>query len=107
MTLKNTRVLSAISTFALTFIVACGSDSTGPASVDATAALQSLALGLQTVGGTQDPTAPDLSTSLGAVAPLLSQVGVTIDAEKRRGVGAELRRIISRGRVSGSCPTDR
>jgi hypothetical protein len=79
MTLKNTRALSAISTFALAFIVACGSDSIGPASVDATAALQSLALGLQTVGGTQDPTAPDLSTSLGAVAPLLSQVGVTID----------------------------
>jgi hypothetical protein len=79
MTLKNTRVLPAISTFAVAFMVACGSDSTGPGSVDATAALQSLALGLQTVGGTQDPTAPDLSTSLSAVAPLLSQVGVTID----------------------------
>jgi hypothetical protein len=79
MTLKNTRILPAISTFAVAFMVACGSDSTGPGSVDATAALQSLALGLQTVGGTQDPTAPDLSTSLSAVAPLLSQVGVTID----------------------------
>jgi len=79
MTFKNTRVLSAISVFAAAFTVACGSDSTGPGSVDATAALQSLALGLQTVGGTQDPTAPDLSTSLGAVAPLLSQVSVTID----------------------------
>jgi hypothetical protein len=79
MTFKNTRVLSAISIFAATFMVACGSDSTGPGSVDATAALQSLALGLQAVGGTQDPTAPDLSTSLSAVAPLLSQVSVTID----------------------------
>jgi hypothetical protein len=79
MTLKNARALSAISTFAVAFMVACGSDSTGPGSVDATAALQSLALGLQAAGGTQDPTAPDLSTSLSAVAPLLSQVGVTID----------------------------
>jgi hypothetical protein len=79
MTLKEMRVLPAISIFAVAFMAACGSDSTGPASVDATAALQSLALGLQTVGGTQDPTAPDLSTSLGAVAPLLSQVSVTID----------------------------
>jgi hypothetical protein len=79
MTPKSTRVLSAISTFAVAFMAACGSDSTGPGSVDATAALQSLALGLQTVGGVQDPTAPDLSTSLAAVAPLLSQVSVTID----------------------------
>ncbi|HMJ18482.1 MAG TPA: hypothetical protein VK478_08825 [Gemmatimonadaceae bacterium] len=79
MTFKTIRVLSAISIFAVAFMAGCGSDSTGPGSVDATAALQSLALGLQTVGGTQDPTAPDLSTSLGAVAPLLSQVSVTID----------------------------
>jgi len=79
MTLKNARVLPAISTFAVAFMVACGSDSTGPGSVDATAALQSLALGLQTAGGTQDPTAPDLSSSLGMIAPLLSQVSVTID----------------------------
>ena len=79
MTLKNTRALPAISIFAVAFMAGCGSDSTGPGSVDATAALQSLALGLQSVGGTQDPTAPDLSTSLGAVAPLLSQVSVTID----------------------------
>jgi hypothetical protein len=79
MTFKNTRVFSAISIFAVAFMAGCGSDSTGPGSVDATAALQSLAIGLQTVGGTQDPTAPDLSTSLAAVAPLLSQVSVTID----------------------------
>jgi len=79
MTFKNTRVLSAISTFAVAFMVACGSDSTGPGSVDANTALQSLALGLQSVLSTGDPTAPDLSTSLGAVAPLLSQVSVTIN----------------------------
>jgi hypothetical protein len=79
MTFKRIRVLPPISIFAVAFMSGCGSDSTGPGSVDATAALQSLALGLQTVGGTQDPTAPDLSTSLGAVAPLLSQVSVTID----------------------------
>jgi hypothetical protein len=79
MTLRKIRILSAISIFAATFMAGCGSDSTGPGSVDATAALQSLGLGLQTIGGVQDPTAPDLSTSLGAVAPLLSQVSVTID----------------------------
>lgn len=80
MTYKKRRVFPAISIFAVAFMAGCGSDSTGPkGSVDATAALQSLALGLQAVGGVQDPTAPDLSTSLGAVAPLLSQVSVTID----------------------------
>jgi hypothetical protein len=79
MSFKSTRVLPAISICAVAFMSGCGSDSTGPGSVDANAALQSLALGLQTVGGTQDPTVPDLSTSLGAVAPLLSQVSVTID----------------------------
>jgi hypothetical protein len=79
MTFKKMRVLPAISIFAVAFMAGCGSDSTGPGSVDATAALQSLALGLQAVGGAQDPTAPDLSTSLSAVAPLLSQVSVTID----------------------------
>jgi hypothetical protein len=79
MTLKKMRALPTISIFTVAFMAGCGSDSTGPAPVDATAALQSLALGLQTVGIAQDPTAPDLSTSLGAVAPLLSQVSVTID----------------------------
>ncbi|MGZ3330468.1 MAG: hypothetical protein ACXU9O_00735 [Gemmatimonadaceae bacterium] len=79
MILKKMRVLSAITIFAAIFIVGCGSDSTGPGSVDANTALQSLALGLQSILSTGDPTAPDLSTSLGAVAPLLSQVGVTIN----------------------------
>lgn len=79
MTLKKMRVLPAISIFAVAFMAGCGSDSTGPGSVDANTALQSLALGLQSVLSTGDPTAPDLSTSLGAVAPLLSQVSVTIN----------------------------
>ena len=79
MTLKRMRVLPAISIFAVAFMAGCGSDSTGPGSVDANTALQSLALGLQGVLSTGDPTAPDLSTSLGAVAPLLSQVSVTIN----------------------------
>jgi len=79
MTLKKMRVLPAISIFAVAFLAGCGSDSTGPGSVDANTALQSLALGLQSVLSTGDPTAPDLSTSLGAVAPLLSQVSVTIN----------------------------
>jgi hypothetical protein len=79
MILKKMRVLPAITIFAAMFIVGCGSDSTAPGSVDANTALQSLALGLQSILSTGDPTAPDLSTSLGAVAPLLSQVSVTIN----------------------------
>lgn len=79
MTLKKMRVFPAISIFAVVFMAGCGSDSTGPGSVDANTALQSLALGLQSVLSTGDPSAPNLSTSLGAVAPLLSQVSVTIN----------------------------
>lgn len=79
MTLAKARILPTLVVFASAFISACGSDSTGPGSIDSNAALQSLTLALQGTGGVGSPTTPDVSTSLGGVAPFLDQVSVTID----------------------------
>jgi hypothetical protein len=79
MTLAKTRILPTLVVFAAAFISACGSDSIGPGSIDSNAALQSLTLALQSTGSVGSPTSPDVSTSLGGVAPLLDRVSVTID----------------------------
>ena len=79
MNLAKTRILPPLVVFAAAFISACGSDSIGPGSIDSNAALQSLTLALQGTGGVGSPTSPDVSTSLGGVAPLLDRVSVTID----------------------------
>ena len=83
MTLFNKRIVSALVVVAAAFISACGSDSTGPGSVDANGALQSLALGLQNVNGLSSPTTPEVSSGLSGIAPLLDQVNVTIDGTSR------------------------
>jgi hypothetical protein len=64
---------------AAAFLTACGSDSTGPGSLDNASALQSLALGLQAVGGLGSPTTPEGLATFGGIAPLLDQVTITID----------------------------
>lgn len=56
----------------------CG-DSSGPGSVDAEGALQSLALGLQDAGLGGSPGTPGVSGSLAGIAPLLTKTTVTID----------------------------
>lgn len=58
-------------------LAACGGDSTGPTSLDANAALQSLALGMGT-NGTSSIYGPSSLTSL---APQLDQINVTIDGK--------------------------
>src|SRR6266550_716890 len=83
MTLFNKRIVSALVVVAAAFISACGSDSTGPGSVDANGALQSLALGLQNVNGLSSPTTPEVSSGLSGIAQLLDQVNVTIDGTSR------------------------
>src|ERR1700694_1601658 len=61
----------------LLFSAACGTDSTGPTTLDANAALQSLALGMGT-NGTSSIYGP---SSLSSLAPQLDQINVTIDGK--------------------------
>lgn len=72
--------IAAMTTAAL--LSACG-DSSGPGSVDANGALQSLALGLQAAGGVGSPTTPDLTGSFNSIAPLLTRVNITIDGSSQ------------------------
>ena len=72
----NARAVLAVATL---FLAACGSDSTGPTSLDSNAALQSLALGLNQLGGVESPTTSEATSAFSAIAPLLDKVNVTID----------------------------
>lgn len=60
-------------------LAACGSDSTGPSTLDANAALQSLALGMGT-NGTSTIYGP---SSLSSLAPQLDQINITIDGKSQ------------------------
>ena len=73
-------VCKAHAFLALTTILvsACGGDSTGPTSLDANAALQSLAIGLSQAGGI-GATTNEANAAFSAIAPVLDQVNVTID----------------------------
>jgi hypothetical protein len=74
------RIVSALGIFlSAAMISGCGSDSTGPGHVDSSTALQSLALGLQSMGGTGSPTTPTDPNALFGGIGLLDQVNVTID----------------------------
>ena len=77
------RNASAILAVATVFLSACGSDSTGPGSLDANAALQSLALGLSQFLGAEAPTTAEASVTLNAIAPVLHQATVTIDGSSQ------------------------
>lgn len=80
MTLHKARIIPALGIFlAATMMSGCGSDSTGPAQVDSSTALQSLALGLQSMGSTGSPTTPTDANALFGGIGLLDQVNVTID----------------------------
>ena len=80
MTLHKARIVPALGIFlAATMMSGCGSDSTGPGHVDSSTALQSLALGLQSMGGTGSPTTPTDPNALFGGIGLLDQVNVTID----------------------------
>src|SRR2546423_4212595 len=63
----------------LVSLAACGSDSTGPSTLNATAALQSLALGMGTEG-TSTIYGP---SSLASLASQLDQINVTIDGKSQ------------------------
>lgn len=73
-----TRVATA--SVALLFSLAACSDSSGPSKLDATAALQSLALGMDAVAAVETPgVGPMVATSFAEIAPLLDEVNVGID----------------------------
>ena len=91
------HIFPALVVMATAFISACGSDSTGPGSIDSNAALQSLSLGLQGVGGVGSPTAPQFNSSFGGIAPLLDQVTVTIDGSSETMFGLGLRETFPEG----------
>ncbi|PYO04774.1 MAG: hypothetical protein DMD30_15140, partial [Gemmatimonadetes bacterium] len=79
MIFSKARIYPTLVVLAAIIVSGCGSDSTGPGSIDSNAALQSLALGLQGVNGVGSPTTPEVNASFGGIAPLLDQVTVTID----------------------------
>jgi hypothetical protein len=76
----------------LLFLAACGSDSTAPAptGLDATAALQSLTIGLGTAGGMTSLYSPS-GNGLAALAPQLDQIDVTINGKAQRMFAVGLR----------------
>lgn len=80
MTLHKARIVPALGIFLAATMSGCGSDSTSPGQVDSSTALQSLALGLQSMGATGSPTTPgtDANALFGGIGSLVGQVNVTI-----------------------------
>jgi hypothetical protein len=85
------RISGVIASAALLSLAACGTDSTGPNNLDATAALQSLRLGLGGISDIEGPSGATVIGSLGVVAPLLDQINVTIDGKSQTMFGLGLR----------------
>jgi hypothetical protein len=79
MMISKTKIIRALALASSALIAACG-DSSGPGSVDAKGALQSLALSVQdgnTAFGSM--TTPDIAEVFGGIAPLLTTATVSID----------------------------
>ena len=83
--------LSAGLAFAVVALTACGTDSTGPSDLDATAALKSLAIGLGQVGTDGSTATLTMDPGFGGIAPFLNQVTVNIDASSQTMFGLALR----------------
>ena len=65
----------------LVSISACGSDSTGPSTLEPSAALQSLVMGMGSVAFATSPIPFHTDASFAGIAPLLDQIDVTIDGQ--------------------------
>jgi hypothetical protein len=83
--------LSAGLAFAVVTLTACGTDSTGPANLDATAALKSLAIGLQQMGADGSTATLTMDPSFAGIAPFLNQVTINIDGSSQSMFGFALR----------------
>ncbi|MFL5636162.1 MAG: hypothetical protein ACJ79F_05555 [Gemmatimonadaceae bacterium] len=104
MTLSKARTSSAIVALVAMFASGCN-DSTGPGSVDASSALQSLSLGLQAFANASAGSgvvAPDVGTSFDAIAPFLDRVNVTIDGSSQQMFGLGVRETFP----AGTCEED-
>jgi len=75
-------ILSAALAATSASAIACG-DSSGPGSVDANGALQSLALALQGAVTFSPLTSPDVGTSFAGIAPLLTRTTITVDGQSQ------------------------
>jgi hypothetical protein len=84
------RISGVLACAALLSLAAC-SDSSGPNSLDATSALQSLRLGLGGISDIEGPSGATVVGSLGVIAPLLDQINVTIDGKSQTMFGLGLR----------------
>lgn len=93
----RTRVGAAIVLAVSTLISGCG-DSSGPGTVDARGALQSLALGLADAGGGIGSGAtPDVTSALPDLIPVLTQANVTINGASQTMFGLGLRETFPAG----------
>jgi hypothetical protein len=79
---SRSRLTAACAGF-LIFLSACGSDSTGPGKLESGAALQSLALAMNSVLLFPSPIPPAMDESFDEIAPLLGQINVTIGGESQ------------------------
>jgi hypothetical protein len=94
------KVLSlGIAPFCAALLVSGCGDSTGPGNLDASAALQSLALGLADVG--EAPTTP-IEPTFGGIAPLLDQIEVQINGKSQTMFALALRESFP----DGTCEED-
>lgn len=93
----RTRVIPALLIAVSATISACG-DSSGPGSVDARGALQSLALGLADAGGGIGAGAtPDITSALPDLIPVLTQGSITINGVSQPMFGLGLRETFPAG----------
>jgi hypothetical protein len=82
--------------FAAVLMTAC-SDSTGPTSLEASAALQSLAIGLTQIGDAESASAAETRATFDAIAPLLDKVSVTFDGVPQNMYALALRQTFPAG----------
>jgi hypothetical protein len=83
MPLRSMRKFSGLTAAcaAIVFSLGACSDSSGPSNLDSNAALRSLSLGMSGLVDGASPAAGSLASSLGAIAPVLDKVDVTVDGK--------------------------
>lgn len=93
----RTRVVSALVVAASAVISGCG-DSSGPGTVDARGALQSLALGLADAGGgIGTGGTPDVTSAIPDLLPVLTQANITVNGASQQMFGLGLRETFPAG----------
>jgi hypothetical protein len=114
-TLTFVRATAGGSALLLALAACGGSDSTGPSSLGAHEALQSLSLGITGISDVVTPGAPSIGSALGAIEPLLDHVTLNIGGVSHDMFGLGLRETFPAGTcaedlgdfpgVTGTCTT--